>query len=87
MKEGIFDTDMAITFAIKVIKDNYGINIKRKEFEFVGLTANGNNIFTYTLLVRKFTFVIHIEINKTNCSFRAQMEYPKIEYIFNTIPQ
>ena len=87
MKIKLADTDMAITFAISVIEDTFDLRINKNELSFAGYTNNGDGTCTYSLLVKKYPLLIHIMIDKENLLFKSQIEVPKMEYLFDLIPQ
>ena len=87
MKIKLADTDMAITFAMKIIEDSFNIKINKSEFSFAGYTNNDDGTCTYSLLVKKYPLLIHIIIDKNKFQFKSQIEVPKMEYLFDLIKQ
>ena len=87
MKIKLADTDMAITFAMKIIEDSFNIKINKSEFSFAGYTNNDDGTCTYSLLVKKYPLLIHIIIDKKKFQFKSQIEVPKMEYLFDLIKQ
>lgn len=87
MKIKLADTDLAITFAMRVIEDSFDIKINKNEFSFAGYTNNDDGTCTYSLLVEKYPLLIHIMIDKENLQFKSQIEVPKVEYLFDLIQQ
>lgn len=87
MKIKLADTDLAITFAMRVIEDSFDIKINKNEFSFAGYTNNDDGTCTYSLLVKKYPLLVHIMIDNKNLQFKSQIEVPKIEYLFDLIKQ
>lgn len=87
MKIKLADTDMAITFAMKIIEDSFNIKINKSEFSFAGYTNNDDGTCTYSLLVKKYPLLIYIIIDKKKFQFKSQIEAPKMEYLFDLIKQ
>ena len=87
MKIKLADTDMAITFAMKIIEDSFNIKINKSEFSFAGYTNNDDGTCAYSLLVKKYPLLIHIIIDKKKFQFKSQIEVPKMEYLFDLIKQ
>ena len=87
MKIKLADTDMDITFAMKIIEDSFNIKINKSEFSFAGYTNNDDGTCTYSLLVKKYPLLIHIIIDKKKFQFKSQIEVPKMEYLFDLIKQ